>query len=49
MRISVGEFLTAAAGVGVVILIIVAILAARGGGHGTEQAPPAETAIGAVL
>lgn len=35
MRVSAGDFLVAAAGVGVVVLIIVAVLLARGeGGHG---------------
>ncbi len=37
MRITTGEFLAAAAGIGVVLLIIVSVLLVQGGGHGEEE------------
>ncbi len=37
MRITTGEFLAAAAGIGVVLLILVSVLLVQGGGHGEEE------------
>jgi hypothetical protein len=37
MRITTGEFLAAAAGIGVVLLILVSVLLVQGGGHGDEE------------
>jgi hypothetical protein len=37
MRITPGEFLAAAAGIGVVLLILVSVLLVQGGGHGEEE------------
>lgn len=37
MRISTGEFIAAAAGIGVVLLILVSVLLVQGGGHGEEE------------
>lgn len=46
MRISAGEFLVAAAGIGVVVLIIVAVLNTQGGGdHGAEDDHAGDAAI----
>lgn len=43
MRISTGEFIAAAAGVGVILLIIVSVLLVQGGGHGDEEGEAAGT------
>ena len=37
MRITTGEFLAAAAGIGVILLILVSVLLVQGGGHGEEE------------
>jgi hypothetical protein len=43
MRISTGEFIAAAAGIGVILLIIVSVLLVQGGGHGDEEGEEAGT------
>jgi hypothetical protein len=49
MKIRRGEFVVALGGIGVVILIIVAVFLARSEGDHEEEAPPAESASALVL
>ena len=49
MKIRRGEFVVALGGIGVVILIIVAVFLARSEGEHEEETPPAEAAPAAVL